>query len=96
MKRQVMGREVVAAVTDGRLDFGASEQIFYGELDSRRRKRVLVRIIGECIPRQTCIDAPAPRTARATRDVLSLVGLLWGCLYALPFYMALGFSCLLK
>jgi secondary thiamine-phosphate synthase enzyme len=47
MKRQVMGREVVVAVTDGRLDFGPWEQIFYGEFDGRRRKRVLVKIIGE-------------------------------------------------
>jgi secondary thiamine-phosphate synthase enzyme len=47
MKRQVMGREVVAAVTGGRLDFGPWEQIFYGEFDGRRRKRVLVKIIGE-------------------------------------------------
>ena len=43
----VMGREVVAAVTDGRLDFGPWEQIFYGEFDGLRRKRVLVKIIGE-------------------------------------------------
>jgi secondary thiamine-phosphate synthase enzyme len=47
MKRQVMGREVVVAVTQGRLDFGPWEQIFYGEFDGRRRKRVLVKIIGE-------------------------------------------------
>jgi secondary thiamine-phosphate synthase enzyme len=47
LKRQVMGREVVAAVTEGRLDFGPWEQIFYGEFDGRRRKRVLVKIIGE-------------------------------------------------
>ncbi len=47
LKRQVMGREVVVAVTDGRLDFGRWEQIFYGEFDGRRRKRVLVKIIGE-------------------------------------------------
>jgi secondary thiamine-phosphate synthase enzyme len=46
MKRQVMGREVVVAVTEGRLDFGPWEQIFYGEFDGRRRKRVLVKIIG--------------------------------------------------
>ncbi|MCJ2165472.1 MULTISPECIES: secondary thiamine-phosphate synthase enzyme YjbQ [unclassified Pseudodesulfovibrio] len=46
MKRQVMGREVVVAVTDGRLDFGTWERIFYGEFDGRRRKRVLVKIIG--------------------------------------------------
>ena len=46
MKRQVMGRESVVAVTDGRLDFGTWEQIFYGEFDGRRRKRVLVKIIG--------------------------------------------------
>lgn len=47
LKRQVMGREVVIAVTNGRLDFGPWEQIFYGEFDGRRRKRVLVKIIGE-------------------------------------------------
>jgi secondary thiamine-phosphate synthase enzyme len=47
MKRQVMGREVVVAVTNGQLDFGPWEQIFYGEFDGRRRKRVLVKIIGE-------------------------------------------------
>jgi secondary thiamine-phosphate synthase enzyme len=47
MKRQLMGREVVVAVTQGRLDFGPWEQIFYGEFDGRRRKRVLVKIIGE-------------------------------------------------
>ena len=47
LKRTVMGREVVAAVTGGRLDFGPWEQIFYGEFDGRRRKRVLVKIIGE-------------------------------------------------
>jgi secondary thiamine-phosphate synthase enzyme len=47
LKRQVMGREVVVAVTSGRLDFGPWEQIFYGEFDGRRRKRVLVKIIGE-------------------------------------------------
>ncbi|HEX9879780.1 MAG TPA: secondary thiamine-phosphate synthase enzyme YjbQ [Candidatus Binatia bacterium] len=47
MKRQVMGREVVVAVTGGNLDFGPWEQIFYGEFDGRRRKRVLVKIIGE-------------------------------------------------
>ncbi len=47
LKRQIMGREVVVAVTDGRLDFGPWEQIFYGEFDGRRRKRVLVKIIGE-------------------------------------------------
>src|SRR6476620_7478993 len=47
MKRQVMGREVVVAVTAGRLDFGPWEQIFYGEFDGRRRKRVLVKSIGE-------------------------------------------------
>ena len=49
MKRQVMGREVVVAITDGALDFGPREQIFYGEFDGRRRKRVLVKIIGEGI-----------------------------------------------
>lgn len=47
LKRQIMGREVMVAVTDGRLDFGPWEQIFYGEFDGRRRKRVLVKIIGE-------------------------------------------------
>ena len=47
MKRQIMGREVVVAITNGRLDFGTWEQIFYGEFDGRRRKRVLVKIIGE-------------------------------------------------
>ena len=47
LKRQLMGREVVVAITDGRLDFGPWEQIFYGEFDGRRRKRVLVKIIGE-------------------------------------------------
>jgi secondary thiamine-phosphate synthase enzyme len=46
-KRQIMGREVVVAVTDGRLDFGPWEQIFYGEFDGRRTKRVLVKVIGE-------------------------------------------------
>jgi secondary thiamine-phosphate synthase enzyme len=46
-KRQIMGREVVVAVTNGQLDFGTWEQIFYGEFDGRRRKRVLVKIIGE-------------------------------------------------
>jgi len=47
IKRQVMGREVVIAITDGKLDFGPWEQIFYGEFDGRRKKRVLVKIIGE-------------------------------------------------
>ena len=47
LKRQIMGREVVVALTGGRLDFGPWEQIFYGEFDGRRRKRVLVKIIGE-------------------------------------------------
>ncbi|HEX9592763.1 MAG TPA: secondary thiamine-phosphate synthase enzyme YjbQ [bacterium] len=47
LKRQVMGREVVVAVTNGKLDFGTWERIFYGEFDGRRRKRVLVKIIGE-------------------------------------------------
>jgi secondary thiamine-phosphate synthase enzyme len=47
MKRQVMGREVVVAITAGRLDFGPWEQIFYGEFDGRRPKRVLVKVIGE-------------------------------------------------
>src|SRR5690606_714309 len=47
MKRQIMGREVVVAITDGKLDFGPWEQIFYGEFDGRRSKRVLVKVIGE-------------------------------------------------
>ncbi|MDR1718691.1 MAG: secondary thiamine-phosphate synthase enzyme YjbQ [Dysgonamonadaceae bacterium] len=47
LKRSVMGREVVVAVTDGRLDFGPWEQIFYGEFDGKRQKRVLVKIIGD-------------------------------------------------
>ncbi|GMR03271.1 MAG: secondary thiamine-phosphate synthase enzyme YjbQ [Thermodesulfovibrionia bacterium] len=47
MKRQIMGRGVVAAVTNGKLDFGPWEQIFYGEFDGRRKKRALVKIIGE-------------------------------------------------
>jgi secondary thiamine-phosphate synthase enzyme len=46
-KRQIMGREVVVAITEGRLDFGPWEQIFYGEFDGRRSKRVLVKVIGE-------------------------------------------------
>ena len=47
LKRQIMGREVVVAITKGKLDFGPWEQIFYGEFDGRRRKRVLIKIIGE-------------------------------------------------
>ncbi len=47
IKRQIMGRESVVAITEGRLDFGPWEQIFYGEFDGKRRKRVLVKIIGE-------------------------------------------------
>jgi len=47
LKRTIMGREVVVAVTDGKMDFGPWEQIFYGEFDGKRRKRVLVKIIGE-------------------------------------------------
>ena len=47
LKRQIMGREVVVAITDGRLDFGPWEQIFYAEFDGRRKKRVLVKVIGE-------------------------------------------------
>ena len=47
LKRQIMGREVVVAITRGRLDFGPWEQIFYGEFDGRRRKRVLVKVIGD-------------------------------------------------
>ena len=46
-KRQIMGREVVVAVTNGKLDFGPWEQIFYGEFDGRRNKRILIKIIGE-------------------------------------------------
>jgi len=47
LKRQIMGREVVVAITNGKLDFGPWEQIFYGEFDGKRRKRVLIKIIGE-------------------------------------------------
>ena len=47
IKRQLMGREVVVAITNGRLDFGPWEQIFYGEFDGRRRKRVLIKVLGE-------------------------------------------------
>jgi secondary thiamine-phosphate synthase enzyme len=47
LKRQVMGREVIVAITNGKLDFGPWEQIFYGEFDGRRNKRVLVKVIGE-------------------------------------------------
>ena len=47
LKRQVMGREVVVAITRGKLDFGPWEQIFYGEFDGRRKKRVLIKVIGE-------------------------------------------------
>ena len=47
MKRQIMGREVVVAITNGKLDFGPWEQIFYGEFDGRRKKRALIKIIGE-------------------------------------------------
>jgi secondary thiamine-phosphate synthase enzyme len=47
LKRQIMGREVTVAITDGELDFGPWEQIFYGEFDGRRRKRALIKIIGE-------------------------------------------------
>ena len=47
LKRQIMGREVVVAITKGKLDFGRWEQIFYGEFDGRRNKRVLVKVIGE-------------------------------------------------
>ena len=47
LKRQIMGREVVVAITDGKLDFGPWEQIFYGEFDGRRKKRVLIKIIGQ-------------------------------------------------
>lgn len=47
LKRQIMGREVVVAITEGRLDFGPWEQIFYGEFDGRRRKRALIKVIGD-------------------------------------------------
>ena len=47
LKRQIMGREVMVAITEGQLDFGTWEQIFYGEFDGKRRKRVLIKIIGE-------------------------------------------------
>lgn len=47
LKRQIMGREVVCAITEGKLDFGPWEQIFYGEFDGKRKKRVLIKIIGE-------------------------------------------------
>jgi secondary thiamine-phosphate synthase enzyme len=47
LKRQIMGREIVVAITKGKLDFGTWEQIFYGEFDGRRKKRVLVKIIGD-------------------------------------------------
>ncbi|MDY0160616.1 MAG: YjbQ family protein, partial [Bacteroidales bacterium] len=47
LKRTIMGREVVVAITNGKLDFGPWEQIFYGEFDGKRRKRVLVKILGE-------------------------------------------------
>jgi secondary thiamine-phosphate synthase enzyme len=47
LKRTIMGREVTVAITDGRLDFGPWEQIFYGEFDGRRKKRILIKIIGE-------------------------------------------------
>ncbi|MFP4369730.1 MAG: secondary thiamine-phosphate synthase enzyme YjbQ [Candidatus Kapaibacterium sp.] len=47
LKRQIMGREVVVAITEGKLDFGPWEQIFYGEFDGKRKKRVMVKIIGE-------------------------------------------------
>ena len=47
IKRQIMGREVVCAVTDGQLDFGTWEQIFYGEYDGKRNKRIMIKIIGE-------------------------------------------------
>ena len=47
LKRQIMGREVVVAITEGKLDFGPWEQVFYGEFDGKRKKRVLVKILGE-------------------------------------------------
>ena len=63
LKRTIMGREAVVAVTNGRLDFGPWEQIFYGEFDGRRRKRVLVKIIGEEIV------ANGPRDRRIHGDL---------------------------
>jgi len=50
LKRQIMGREVVVAITKGKPDFGPWEQIVYGEFDGHRLKRVLVKVIGECFP----------------------------------------------
>ena len=52
LKRQIMGREVIVAISNGKLDFGPQEQIFYGEFDGRRNKRVLVKVIGEQIADQ--------------------------------------------
>jgi hypothetical protein len=61
LKQRVMGREVVVAVANSRLDFGTWERIFYGEFDGRRRKRVLVQIIGGCLSTQQ----ESPQTARS-------------------------------
>src|SRR3954462_13245941 len=66
LKRQVMGREVVLAITDGKLDFGPWEQIFYAEFDGRRKKRVLVKIIGKKCPP----NASSTRFAAARRAAL--------------------------
>ena len=61
LKRQVMGREVVVAITDGRFDFGPWEQIFYGEFDGRRRKWVLVKIIGYCSGSRRIVTLALPQ-----------------------------------
>jgi secondary thiamine-phosphate synthase enzyme len=71
LKRQIMGREVMVAVTNGRLDFGTWERIFYGEFDGRRRKRVLVKIIGEQVAADhrvlPCVDLSPVGSQRLTR-----------------------------
>src|SRR6185503_3782719 len=67
LKRQIMGREVVVAITNGKLDLGPWEQIFYGEFDGKRRKRVLVKIIGEMAglpPAVRCTSRAAPLFTR--------------------------------
>src|ERR1700750_2255079 len=66
MKRSIMGREVVCAITLGKLDFGPWEQIFYGEFDGLRRKRVLVKVIGEEARRRRSLSSPdrKPRSRR--------------------------------
>jgi hypothetical protein len=88
MKRQVMGREVVVAITNGRLDFGPWEQIFYGEFDGRRRKRVLVKIVAEwrcsstnagcyvCIPQLAAADIAAAPHRRLQQVWVSRPGLI--------------------